>query len=241
MGAFNMLTPAGFDGLESNDTLLASMPMQSYQSPGWSGPKMPSLGAMGLFMSAAGGVSSAVGNYFGAQAMQYQAKSQAVNMQYQSTLATINARQSEYQAESDIHAGQSRIANYTMQAGQQTASTSAAMAARGIRAGIGSSADVTASQNLVKDLNVYNINSNAVQMAAASRVQGTNYSNQANMDRVSAANAMRTANSISPGLAMTGSLLTNASTVANQWNTNQRMMMYAAQSGSMPPWMGGVA
>jgi hypothetical protein len=154
-------------------------------------------------------------------------------------MAAINARQSEYQAESDIKSGQSQIFNTTMAAGQQKAAATVSMAARGLRGGSGTTQDVAASMDLTKDINTYNINSNAAQAAAAARVQSTNYANQSDLDRVSAANATRSASSVSPFAAGVSSLLTSASSIASNWNNSQRLKMYLAQSGGYTPSMMG--
>lgn len=179
----------------------------------------------GMMMTIMGGVNSAIGGYFAAQTQKYQDKSQAVSLGYQADMASINARSAEYSAQSTLEAGKSQVANMTMAAGQATASTTATMAAHGVRLGVGSAADITASQNIVKDINMYTIDANATRAAGQDRVQATNYSNQSLMDRTGAANALRSANSISPFSAMTSSLLTSASSVGQQWNTSQQAKM----------------
>jgi hypothetical protein len=225
----------------SLDTTIALEPVSNFDTSRTYAPKsmLPGAGTFALMTQVLGGINSAVGGYYAAQAQQYQAKSQAVNLGYQSAIAAINARQSEFQAESDIKAGQSEIFNTTMREGQEKASATVSMAARGLRGGVGTTADVTGSMDLVKDINVYNINSNAVQAAGAARVQATNDRNQSNLDLVSAANATKSANSISPFMSGFSSLLTSASSVANQWNNSQRMKMYLANGGYMGGGTGG--
>lgn len=182
----------------------------------------------GLVMTIMGGVNSAIGGYFAAKSQQYQDKSQALNLEYQADIASINARSAEYSAESNLEAGHSQIENLTMAAGQQKASTTATMAAHGISLGSGSAQEISASQDIVKDINVYTINANATRAAAADRTQATNYTNQALMDRTGAQNALRSANSISPFAAGISSLLTSASSVAQNWNNAQRLKMMMA-------------
>jgi hypothetical protein len=91
------------------------------------------------------------------------------------------------------------------------------MAAHGVTLGQGSSGEVLASMDLTKDLDVLSINSNATRAAWGERTAATNYSNQSDIDRTSAVNANRTAGSISPGMAVTGSLLNSATSIASQW------------------------
>lgn len=238
MGGFNFPNPT----LLTSDmgTMIPTLPTPGYSQPGMSPNSSPfNAGNFALATQIMGGINSAVGGFFQAQAQQYQDKSQAVNLQYQSDMAAINARNSEYQAESDMRAGQSQIFNYTMQEGQQASASAANSSARGLRSGVGTTQDVAASMALVKDVNVYNINSNAVHEASAARDQATSYQNQSNLDNVSAANANRSASSISPFASVASSLLTSASSIASNWNNSQRMKMYLANGGYMPMGQGG--
>ena len=223
------------------DSTIPLQTMPVYNTPGLSSSSGSpfTAGSFALMTQIMGGINSAIGGYYAAQSQQYQMKTQAVNLDYQSDMAAINARQSEYQAESDIKSGQSQIFNYTMQEGQQKSAAVANMAARGLRGGVGTTADVTGSMDIVKDVNVYNINSNAVQQASAARVQATNYQNQSNLDRVSAANANRSASSVSPFASGFSSLLTSASNIGANWNNSQRMKMYLANGGYMGQPAGG--
>lgn len=231
------------DGLDVQspeiDSTIPLEQMQNLDLPAQpTGSKLLTPGNLALFTMVMGGINSAIGSYYQAESTRYQMKSQAVNMQYQSDMAAINSRQAEYTAESDLKAGQSEIFNYTMQAGQQKAGATAAMAARGLRAGVGTTQDVAASMDIVKDVNVYNINSNAVRQASAARMQATSFQNQSDLDRVSAQNMNRSAASVSPFAAGFGSMLTSASSIASNWNNSQRMRMYLANGGYMP--MGGI-
>jgi len=185
----------------------------------------------GMMMTIMGGINSAVGGYFAAQAQQYQDKSQAVQLGYEADMASINARSAEYSAESKLEAGKSEIANLTMRAGQQIASTTATMAAHGIRLGQGSAQEITASQNIVKSIDAYTIDANATRAAAQDRTTATNFSNQSLMDRTGAVNATLSARSVSPFSAMTSSLLTTASSVGQQWNNSQQAKMMFAYYG----------
>jgi hypothetical protein len=78
---------------------------------------------------------------------------------------------------------------------------------------------------------MYTIDANATRAAAQDRTQATNFSNASLMDRTSAANATRSASSVSPFSAMTSSLLTSASSVGQQWNTSQQAKMMFAYYG----------
>jgi hypothetical protein len=184
---------------------------------------------VGVLSTILGGLNSAVGSYFAAQSQQYQYKSQALSLGYQADMAAINARAAEYSAESSLEAGKSQIERLTLQEGQQKASSTAAMASRGIALGQGSAAEVTASQDVVKDIDMYTISANATREAALARTQATSYRNQSLMDRTGAVNAKLSADSVSPFSAVSTSLINTATSVANQWNNKQRLK--AAMAG----------
>ena len=139
----------------------------------------------------------------------------------------INASQAELSAQSIQEAGKTQVQQYTMRAGQEEASQQVATAARGVDLGSASAVDQRASQDVVKQLDVLTINSNTARAAAAQRTQATNYSNESLLTNVSAQNVRASANSISPGLAATTSLLSSASGVASQWDWRRKVQMAA--------------
>lgn len=189
---------------------------------------------VGLLTTVLAGVNSAIGTFYAAKTAQYQEKSQASSFAFQSDLAAINASRAEMTAQSIEEAGKSQVAGYTMRAGQEKSAATASMAARGIALGQGSSADVAASMDIEKDLNVMAINSNSTRQAWAAREQETNYKNQSLLDRTSAANALRSAGSISPVGSTAASLLGTATQVAGQWDWSRWMQMRMAQGAPVP-------
>lgn len=189
---------------------------------------------IGLITSVLGGINSAIGTFYAAKTAQYQERSQASGFAFQSDMASINATRANITAESIDEAGRNQVANYTMQEGQQKASATASMAARGIALGVGSAADVSASMDVEKDLNVLAINSNTTRQAWAAREQGTNYQNQASVDRTSAVNTTRSANSISPFGNTVNSLLGSATQISGQWDYGTWLRMRMAQGAPVP-------
>lgn len=187
----------------------------------------------GLLMSIFGAANQAVGAFYAAKAQQYQEKSAASTYAFQSDMAAINARQAEYAAQGTLEAGKGQVQQYTMAAGQEEAATTASMAARGIALGQGSARDVSASQDLVKKMDVLTINSNATRQAWAQRMQGTNFANQALLDRVSAQNAAAGAKTISPFGVATTSLLSSATQFASQWDYRRKLEL---QLGAQDPY-----
>ena len=207
-------------------------PMPPIQSPGpWaSGYVFPSgnqpapsagpsgLGAFSVAMSVAGALNSAIGGFYAAKSQQYQLKSQALNAEFQAGMASINARAQEIEAQSVLRSGQQAIGMATMRAGQEQAARRASLGARGVAAGVGSTREVAASAEYAKQLDVFAINTNAVQAAEARRMQAVNYRNQAAMGRMTAQNLRSGASSISPGSAAFSSLLGGAGSVASNWS-----------------------
>ena len=192
---------------------------------------------LGLLTSVLAGVSSAIESFYAAKSAQYHAKSEASSLAFQSDMDAINASRAETTAQSIEEAGKSQVANYTMRAGQEKAGAVATMASRGIALGVGSAAEVAASMDIEKDLNVMAINSNSVRQAWAAREQATNFRNESLLDRASSVNSLRTANSISPGLAVTSSLLGSATQIAGQWDWDTWMRKRLA-SGLPAPQVG---
>lgn len=176
---------------------------------------------MGLLTASFGAISSAIGGFYAAKTAQYEAKSAASNYQFQSDMDALNARSAEADAQSILEAGKSDIMRYTLQAGQNKASVTAHTAASGVVLGVGSAKEVAASQDVVKDIDVMTINSNATRAAWAKRVQATNYKNRSMLENVSSQNSLRTARSISPWMSATGSLLGSASRIGTQWLAQQ--------------------
>jgi hypothetical protein len=146
-------------------------------------------------------------------------------------MSAINARGAEMQAQQSLLAGERAIGQYTMGAGQRRASATASMAARGIQGGVGSAREVTASMDLIKEIDKLTISSNAVRQAEAARAQRINYINQGVIAGTSANNLMATAGTISPYSSSFSSLLGSASSIGSTWATQRRMdELVAAQS-----------
>lgn len=186
---------------------------------------------IGLLTTIFGGINSAIGNFYAAQTAQYQMKSQASSLQFQSDMAALNARQAEYSAQSIMEQGKTQVAQYSTRYGQERSSAVTKMAASGVTLGQGNTRDVIASMDLVKDQDVLSINANATRAAWAQRTSATNYQNQSDLERTSAANATASARSISPGMSAFTSLLNTATGVASQWDWRRKLQM--ATSGGL--------
>jgi len=118
--------------------------------------------------------------------MEFQASSQQASLEFQAQIADINARMAERAAQSELLAGQRRIASLTLSAGQLKGKQRASMAANGIDLGVGSAAETLASTDLMKEIDKNTLEVNAVQSAWGYRTKGSAFSSQAIVQRGSA-------------------------------------------------------
>lgn len=188
---------------------------------------MSGLAKAGTIFSIAGLLNSAIGSFYAAQSKKYQLKSQKLAAEFQKSISNINARAYEREAEYILEAGQKQIGRYTMQAGQQKAAAKASLAARGVQAGVGSTAEIMATGDIVKEIDVYTINANTVRQAEAARMQASNYRTQAAMAGVEAYNLRGASRSLQPWGAAGASLLGGAGDVAFQWAVSKSRAGYS--------------
>lgn len=180
---------------------------------------------LGTLTAVFGGINSAIGQFYAAKTQQYQLQSQASTLQFQSGMDAINAHGAEMSAQSIQEAGKTQVAQYTMRAGQEAAASTVATAARGVDLSSGSAVAERASQDLVKQMDVLTINANTTRAAWGQRTQATNDRNASLLTGTSATNLRSSADSISPVLAATTSLLSSASGIASQWDWRRKVAM----------------
>ncbi len=162
----------------------------------------------GAVAFAAGAASAAIGALFSVRAEQSRAKAQALSLEHEASMAAINARQAEVEAQSILQGSHRDIAAVTLQAGQDKAALRAQTGGAGLAVGAGSAGEVQASIDLVKELDTRAIRINAVAGAGAARMRRTNQLNTALLGRVSARNLRGTAGNDAIGAtAATASLL----------------------------------
>jgi hypothetical protein len=189
------------------------------------------MGSAGVVMATGGMIMGAIGAYYGAKTMQYQLKSRALSLDYQKEVSLLNAGLAEREARSTLQAGERRIGQYTMQAGAYNASQAASLAARGIQAGVGSTAETVASAKTIQKIDTLTMNANTVRAAEAYRMQSQQFKNEALFAGVSAENMRAQARSINPWLSAATSLLGGAGSVASQWANEMRAQEYYGQRG----------
>jgi inorganic triphosphatase YgiF len=130
-----------------------------------------------------------------------------------------------------MFAGERQGANIGLRAGQVKAKARSSMAARGIQLGEGNAAEVIASTDLMKEVDMLTVNANTVRAAEAARTQSVNYSNAALLEGVSASNLMTSADSISPFMGAYSSMLGSATSLANAWYQDRKLSAIAGRLG----------
>lgn len=156
-----------------------------------------------LIGSLAGMANSAIGTYYSAQ-------SKASSLNFQADMANLNSQMAEKQAQNALFQGERQAGQVSMKYGHVKSSQRAAMAANGVDLGTGSAAEVQASTDIAKEIDMNTIAANATRSAWGFRTQAVNYNNEALIGRA-------TAGSISPFGYGFSSLLGSAGNVASAW------------------------
>ena len=185
----------------------------------------------GSIFAIGGAITGAIGSYYAAQSQKAQLESQASSMRFQSDISQLNAAQAEFTAQQILRAGQQRQGRIGLRAGKIKSSQRASMAARGIDLGVGSAVETIATTDLMKEIDMLTTNAETVRSAEAARLQRQNYLTASAMQDVSAMNLAGSAASISPTMALTGSLLGSAGSVANAWYQDRKLAAIASRLG----------
>jgi hypothetical protein len=139
-----------------------------------------------------------------ARARQEETKAQASFLGHRARMLEMDRRAAMRQAESILEAGQSEIGRVTLEGGQRRAAIEASQAARGVEAGVGSAAEVMASERLMQQAEVYHINLSAVRQASAARQGAVAIGNEALFSRTSSRSLRRSARRAAPEAALLG-------------------------------------
>ena len=116
----------------------------------------------GLITGIGGTLTGMIANRAAANTERYKLKSQALNFEHQRDMAKLNTRMLESQAQHIGRAYNKQIAIRTLKSGQEISRTRASFAARGIQMGVGSTANVFASAELIKEIDRLTMNTNKV-------------------------------------------------------------------------------
>ena len=167
----------------------------------------------GLITGIGSTLTGMIANRAAANTEKYKLRSQALNFEHQRDMAKLNRRMLESQAQHIGRAYNKQIAIRTLKAGQAISSTKASFAARGIQMGVGSTANVFASAELVKEIDRLTMNTNKVRAMNNQRLRAVNMGIRGDMLGVSANNLFSTASAVSPFMNMTSTLLTGATNI----------------------------
>lgn len=163
------------------------------------------LGAISLGASVAGGLTKAIGSFFGGEA-------QSDMYQYQASVAQVNKKIAEQNADYAVKAGESAAQREGMKGRFELGALKTGRAASGFQVGTGSNAKMVESKEAI---NVYNqsvIRSNAAKQAYGYKVDAMNAGAQAQVYQMAASNAET--QGIIGGI---GSLVSGAGSVADKW------------------------
>lgn len=185
-----------------------------------SSPDRTPMQGLGVLLAVTGALTSGIGSFFSAKSQKAELEASALSKQFEATESARTARRAENEAQSIQQSAHHEIAAVTARAGAQKAAFRAARGASGVRIGVGSAAEADASIDLVKEVDVLTVSSNAARAAAATRLQGVNAANNSSLAAVSARNLRGTAKSISPLSEGATSLLTSATRIGAQWVTD---------------------
>lgn len=159
-------------------------------------------------------ITSTLGAYYQADALKGRSKSMALAAEFQETLANINARAAEFDAQQLISDSQRAAGRSDLQYRAFAAAARTRQAAAGIQAGVGSAGEVQASIELSRQTDRVSITQNGLRAASAARLRGVGSLNAATAAAASAANFRIGGRSISPVLAGFSSLLQGSGSVA---------------------------
>lgn len=142
-----------------------------------SGSKSVSSSMSGSQMALAGAsIFSSVASMFSAwSASKTEKKLYAI----QAKMQALQAQAAKNQAEDILRAGNQKVAAITYQAGQAKASSKVSMAASGVRVGTGSSKEVLATHDIVKEMQVNQTIANTIAQSYGAKRQAVNASNKA--------------------------------------------------------------
>ncbi|WP_174407400.1 hypothetical protein [Basilea psittacipulmonis] len=175
-----------------------------------------------MYGSIAGMLSDGAGAYFGAKTNKYNLQGQAAVAEAQAKIQELNARNAELTAQSTLAKGQHEVAQLTLQAGHLKSAQRTRLAANGVDIGYGSAAEIQASTDLMKEVDMNTIKANALRSAWGHRMQALNYKAQASSLRTEAGNLRASAKRINPWMLAGQSILGSATKISEDYLGKQK-------------------
>ena len=155
-------------------------------------------GDLGQAMAIASAFTAVIGAIGQAMVERTGLKAQGDALKHQGFMANINARIAETGAQSVMQAAKGLFARLSSEYGQRKEQQKTGAANRGVEVNQGSSGNVLASTDAVKNVDKYTINKNAVAKAGAIRMGGVNQRSASLMANIGAGNLNRSAGDLSP-------------------------------------------
>lgn len=171
---------------------------------------------------AIGGVlSSAIGAYYSVKSEQMKAESQASFLEFKQSMSQIDARNAERFAMDLFKRGQQAKALHSMKLAQEKAAIKAKQGASGVRVGVGSYAEILASEDLAKDMDMMMMDSNTLRQVQSARNQQMNIEMAGESYLLNASNMREAASQASPMMAGFSSFLGSAGQIVGAEITRQ--------------------
>lgn len=167
---------------------------------------------VGLTLGYYGLIAQGVSTIFNAFSAKSVAKYSNAIAQAQADIARINAKTMELHYQNALFAAESEYQHETMRAGQAKAQQEVAIAANGIAMGVGSAAEMRASTDIVKKVNLNRLETNKKAEAWGYRTKAVDYENEALMSEAK----KQSANSV-----FANTLLQGAANTAFWWAAGQ--------------------
>jgi len=179
-----------------------------------SGINWKSWDTVGGISSIAGTVNSAIAARTQANTAKYNAESAALNYEHQQDMAKVNAGMLEMEAQQVFRAYNRQIQLKGLEAGFKEGKARTSFTSRGIQLGVGSTANVFASNAVMREIDKLTMNSNRIRAANQMRTKGVQSDIRSEMLGVSASNMFATASAVSPFLNMTTTLVSGIGDIA---------------------------
>jgi hypothetical protein len=174
-------------------------------------------GSAELFGGIASSIFGGLQSYYSAKAAKKAAAFEAEVHQSNARMALINARINERMAQGILQASEINQSQVSMKAAKVKAGQRASMGARGVVIGEGNTAEELATTDMMKEMDMLQINADSVRKAGSARMSAVNAIGDSVNSENQALFASARASSINPGRAGLTSLLDSGTQVAASW------------------------
>lgn len=200
-----------FDSLDGSGMSSMSISPQSPRSSSFFGKISPeTLNTISTGLSIGGALSSAISAYYSVKSQKIQAESQASYLEFKQSMSQIEARSVERYAMDLFRRGQQLKALASLKMAQEKATIKARQGASGVRVGVGSNAEILASEDFAKDLDLAMIDSNTLRQVQSARNQKLNVEMAGESYSLNASNIRDAASAASPSIAAFTSFLNSS-------------------------------